>query len=85
MTRDTIGSVPHNRCGSPLLQQQWGLKFNASELIGLDKAVEEELGKNLGGMGVWTLDGMMWQPQSQAKRLWYEPLCDLNKYFKVPC
>jgi hypothetical protein len=33
-----------NRCGSPVVQQQWGLKFNATEIMGLSSKVEEELG-----------------------------------------
>jgi hypothetical protein len=49
-----------HRCGQPLLQQQWGLKFNASEIVGLSKALAEETGSDLAGIGVFTLDGMMW-------------------------
>lgn len=86
MTHENVASVPHNRCGSPLLEQQWGLKFNASEMIGLDEAVKKEFGNSgLAGIGVFTLDGMMWQPAGKTERIWYKPLCDLNKYFKLPC
>lgn len=85
MTHENVASVPHNRCGSPLLEQQWGLKFNASEVEGLDKAVQKELGKSLAGIGVFTVDGMLWQPAGEKERVWYKALCDLNKYFKLPC
>jgi len=74
-----------NRCGAPLLQQQWGLKFNASEMIGLEKAIMEETGSGLAGIGVFTLDGMMWQPSGHKERFWYKELCKLNKNYKIPC
>jgi len=54
---DPLGA---NRCGAPLIQQQWGLKFNASEVIGLSRKVNEEFGHDIAGIGVFTLDGMMW-------------------------
>lgn len=74
-----------HRCGSPLLEQQWGLKFNASEIIGLNKAINDEFGKNLAGVGMFTLDGMMWQKEGEAERFWYKELCELNKNFQIPC
>ena len=46
---DTSGKQPHNRCANPLMEQQWGLKFNASEVLGLEKAVKEATGKELAG------------------------------------
>jgi hypothetical protein len=70
-----------NRCGSPLLQQQWGLKFNASEVAGLENAIMEEVGTGLGGIGVFTLDGMLWTPDGEKDRMWYKELCKLNKNF----
>jgi len=42
------------------MEQSWGHKFNATEIIGLLAAVEQATGKALGGVGVFTLDGMMW-------------------------
>jgi hypothetical protein len=69
------------RCGSPLLQQQWGLKFNSSEVIGLSKALQEEVGHDLAGIGVFTLDGMMWSKDGDSERFWYKELCKLNKHF----
>jgi len=75
-----------DRCGSPLLQQQWGLKFNSSEMMGLEKAVMEETGSNLAGIGVFTLDGMMYKHESEEHdRFWYKELCKLNKHYQVPC
>lgn len=62
MTRDNINDK--KRCGNPVLEQQWGLKFNASEVIGLDKAVQSQLGKSLGGIGTFTLDGMLYEDAS---------------------
>jgi len=73
------------RCGSPLLQQQWGLKFNSSEVIGLSKKIEEETGKDLAGIGVFTLDGMMWTKDGEKDRFWYKELCKLNKNYQIPC
>lgn len=29
-------------------------------MVGLEKAIHEETGHNLAGIGVFTLDGMMW-------------------------
>lgn len=68
-----------NRCGAPLLQQQWGLKFNASEVKGLQEALIEETGSDLAGIGVFTLDGMMFDEKTE--RFWYKELCKLNKNF----
>lgn len=58
MTVDNVNGG--KRCGNPVLQQQWGLKFNASEVVGLFKAVKAQTGQDLSGIGVFTLDGMMW-------------------------
>lgn len=72
-----------NRCGAPLLQQQWGLKFNASEIKGLQDALIQETGSDLAGIGVFTLDGMMFDEKQE--RFWYKELCKLNKNFQIPC
>lgn len=74
-----------HRCGAPLLQQQWGLKLNASEIVGLSNTLQEELGKTLAGIGVFTLDGMMWAKEGDNERFWYRELCKLNKNFQLPC
>ena len=83
MTTDTVNAG--FRCGNPVIQQQWGLKFNASEVMGLFKAVKDKTQQDLAGIGVFTLDGLMWQPAGEPERLWYKPLCDLNKDFKLKC
>jgi len=82
----TLGEpLGSHRCGAPLLQQQWGLKLNATEMIGLTDALKEEVGAELAGIGVFTLDGMMWQESKEKERFWYRELCKLNKHYKVPC
>lgn len=83
MTRDNIHQG--KQCGNPVIEQQWGLKFNASEVIGLEAEVKKETGKDLAGIGVFTIDGMLWEEDKEKPRLWYKPLCDLNKDYKVPC
>jgi len=52
-------------------------------MIGLSNAVQEELGNELAGIGVFTLDGMMWVPEGKKERLWYKELCKLNKNYKL--
>ena len=47
------------RCAMPLLSQQWGLKFKADDVVGLEQAVKSQLGKELGGIGFFTLDGVL--------------------------
>merc|ERR1712230_131139 len=44
------------RCAMPLLSQQWGPKFDADEILGLEKSVKQKLGKQLAGVGFFTLD-----------------------------
>jgi len=85
MTRENVLQTPGHRCGSPVLEQQWGHKFNASEIIGLFGAVKTATGKDLGGVGTFTLDGMMYTSNGRKERIWYKPLCDLNKFLHVPC
>jgi len=60
MTRENVLQSPGHRCGSPVLEQSWGHKFNATEIIGLLAAVKQATGKELSGVGTFTLDGMMW-------------------------
>merc|ERR1719230_15740 len=66
------------RCAQPLLTQQWGLKFNASDMVGLDAAVQKEFGVSLNGVGFFTLDGVIAVPEGQAARYWRKALLDLN-------
>jgi hypothetical protein len=55
-------------------------------MIGLSNAVKEELDSEIGGIGVFTLDGMMWTPEEHGKeRFWYKELCKLNKNYQIPC
>jgi hypothetical protein len=80
-----------DRCAQPLLSQQWGLQFNATEVIGLEKAVEESTGKKLAGIGVYTLDGIVaTDPEKKGSemsvtecRYWYPELMKLNKEYKL--
>jgi hypothetical protein len=81
------------RCAQPLLSQQWGLKFNATEMVGLDKAVKDATGKGLAGVGVYTLDGILaTDPSLKANktdiatwpRLWFDELVKLNKTYQIP-
>jgi GTPase SAR1 family protein len=73
------------RCGSAIGWQQWGPKFDAADIVGLDKAVHSQLGKDLAGVAVFTLDGVISQGAEKRKRLWYAELMELNKTYKIPC
>jgi len=81
---DKSTNEPHNRCSNPLMEQQWGLKFNASEILGLEAAVKAATGKDLAGVGTFTLDGMIWKEKGKQQRVWYPELCKLNKAYKLP-
>jgi hypothetical protein len=83
MTKENIGQ--EKRCAQPLLSQQWGLKFNASDVVGLMNAVTSKLGKSLAGVGFFTLDGVLAQPEGIPERFWYSELMKLNETFKIPC
>jgi len=81
------------RCAQPLLTQQWGLKFNASEMVGLDAAVMAATGKGLAGIGVYTLDGILatdpsvefnQSDVSTYPRMWFPELLKLNETYKIP-
>jgi len=67
------------RCAQPLIASQWGLKFNASDMVGLDAAVVKEFGKSLNGVGFFTLDGVIAVPKGQPARYWRQALLELNE------
>jgi hypothetical protein len=79
------------RCSEPLVAQQWGLQLNATEMVGLEKAVKAATGKDLAGVGVYTLAGILAVDPSHAAsdefqgkcRAWYPALRDLNKHYKI--
>jgi len=90
---DSLTGASLQRCSQPLLTQQWGLKFNATEMIGLDAAVLAETGKSLAGIGVYTLDGILATdpaiPMNKTDistwpRLWFDELLKLNETYKIP-
>jgi len=84
MTKDNIKDG--KRCGQPLVYQQWGLKMNTTEILGLTKAVEQETGKTLGGIGMFTLDGVLAGMKSnETTRIWCPELLKLNKTYQIPC
>ena len=89
LTNTTGGSL--KRCAQPLLTQQWGLKLNASEIVGLEKAIHDETSKSLAGIGVYTLDGILATDRSKPKdefsagcRKWYSEIVALNQHYKIP-
>merc|ERR1711939_317395 len=73
------------RCAMPLLSQQWGPKFDADEIVGLEKAVKEQLGKQLAGVGFFTLDGVLSQPKGRTRRYWHSELQKLNQTYGIRC
>jgi len=73
------------RCAMPLLSQQWGPKFDADEVLGLEKAVKQELGKQLAGVGFFTLDGVLSQKKGSPRRYWQPELQKLNQTYGIPC
>ena len=87
----TKGHKDSKRCGNPLLWQQWGPKFSAKDIVGLEKAVVAKIteglgkGKGLAGVGMFTVDGVLAQPDSKKKRLWFDELVKLNETYKIPC
>jgi hypothetical protein len=62
-----------------------GLKMNATELFGLEAAVMKAAGKDLAGIGVFTLDGMLYQPRGKPVRIWYPELCKINAKYGLTC
>ena len=83
MTKDNIHE--EKRCAQPLLSQQWGLKFSAKDIVGLSAALKKDTGKELAGIGVFTLDGMMWTDPSTPLRFWLPELMLLNQTYQIPC
>merc|ERR1712139_526526 len=82
----TVDNYHENkRCAMSLLYQQWGPKFDADEVVGLEKAVKEELGKTLAGIGFFTIDGILSQKKGKARRYWQGELQKLNATYKIPC
>jgi len=84
----TTGNVAdEKRCAQPLLSQQWGLKFKADDVLGLEAATLKATGKELGGVGFFTLDGLLWSPNGDGwtKRFWYDELAKLNQTYQLPC
>merc|ERR1719428_469341 len=83
MTKDNYHE--NKRCAMPLLSQQWGPKFDADEIVGLEAAVQTQLGKSLGGVGFFTLDGVLSQKPGKTRRYWHSELQKLNETYKIPC
>merc|ERR1712224_645290 len=73
------------RCAMPLLSQQWGLKFDADEVVGLEQSVKQQLGKQLAGVGFFTLDGVLSQKKGNTRRYWHGELQKLNQTYQLPC
>ena len=84
-------SGPLARCVQPLLTAQWGLKFDADDVVGLEAAVQSKLGTQLAGIGIFTLDGVLAMDpnapnakQHKPHRFWYPTLNKLNQTYKIP-
>jgi hypothetical protein len=75
----------NKRCANPLAYQQWGPKFDAKDIVGLEAAVQSQLGARLAGVGMFTLDGCLSQPKGSTRRLWFDELMKLNETYKIPC
>jgi len=75
----------NKRCAMPLLSQQWGPKFDADEVLGLEGAVRTQVGKELAGVGFFTLDGFLSQKKGSARRFWHAEMQKLNTTYKLPC
>jgi hypothetical protein len=73
------------RCAQPLLSQVWGPKFSATDIIGLEAAVCSKLGKNLAGVGLFTIDGVLNVGEGKRPRMWAKALCQLNETYQLPC
>ena len=82
----TVGNiVQQKRCGQPLLSQTWGPKFSPNDILTLEAEVRNTLKKDLAGVGLFTLDGVLAQEPGKKKRYWNDALCLLNKVYKIPC
>jgi hypothetical protein len=75
----------NKRCAMPLLYQQWGPKFSGKDIIGLEKAVQDQLGDRLAGIGMFTLDGCLSQPADKVRRYWFDELMIVNQTYQIPC
>jgi hypothetical protein len=73
------------RCASAIGWQQWGAKFDAKDIVGLEAAVKKELGKELSGVGLFTLDGVIARGADQTVRQWCVELMKLNQTYQIPC
>jgi len=67
------------RCAQPLLAQQWGPKFVAKDVVGLDEVIKAKLGAGLAGVGFFTLDGVIAVPHGEKARYWRPQLLELNE------
>jgi hypothetical protein len=76
MTADNIKDG--KRCGRPLNVQEWGPKFSAKDIMGLEAAVKAQLGVELAGIGLFTLDGAVAQEPGKKQRKWYCELCKVG-------
>ena len=83
MTLDNYQS--NKRCAMPLLFQQWGPKFSAKDIVGLEAAVQKQLNARLAGVGMFTLDGCLSQPAEKVRRFWFDELMLLNQTYQLPC
>jgi hypothetical protein len=82
----TLDNYKENkRCAMPLLSQQWGPKFDAKDIVGLENAVQSQLNARLAGIGMFTLDGCLSQPKGKTRRYWFGELMKLNETYKIPC
>jgi hypothetical protein len=72
------------RCAQPLLSQVWGPKFNASDIVAFEALVRTKTGKDLAGIGVFTVDGIL-HTETGPKRQWAHALCELNQTYRIPC
>ena len=82
----TLDNYKENkRCGAPLANQQWGPKFSAKDIVGLEAAVQSQLGARTAGIGMFTLDGCLSQPKGKPRRFWFGELMKLNETYKLPC
>merc|ERR1712149_42234 len=46
---------------------------------------QSQLGKELAGIGFFTLDGVLSQQPGHTRRFWQAELQQLNKTYKIPC
>jgi len=82
----TMSNIADEKRGAqPLLSQQWGMKFKAEDVLGLEAAVMKATGKELAGIGFFTLDGVLFKPAGKPQRYWYAELAKVNKTYQIPC